>query len=178
MGNKKKVFKILVAGDFGSGKTTLIKTLSEIDPLLTEKKITSPTEGYGNKNTTTVALDMGKLKIGNDIEVHLFGVPGQNRFDFMLDILQKGIIGAIILIDATNPPSVETAINIARKLSSRLDIPLAFAITKVDLTKNGQIGKIKTHLTEFEDALVETIDPRDKNQGKELLIKLLSQILT
>ena len=177
MAKDKKAFKILITGSFGSGKTTLVKTLSEIDPLLTERKITSSAEKGKEKKTTTVALDMGKLKIGDSIEIHLFGAPGQERFDFMLDILQKGIIGAIVLVDATNPSSVEMAMNIANKLTSQLDIPIAFAITKSDLVENGAVEEIKNVLSDFEGVIIESIDPRDKNQGKALLVKLLSQIL-
>lgn len=177
MEKNKKAFKILVTGSFGSGKTTLVKTLSEIEPLLTERKITSYAEKGENKKTTTVALDMGKLKISDGLEIHLFGAPGQERFDFMLDILQKGIIGAIVLVDATNPSSVEIAMNIANKLTSQLDIPIAFAITKGDLVENGAVEGIKNMLSVFEGAIIESIDPRDKSQGKELLLKLLSQIM-
>ena len=177
LGNKK-AFKILVTGSFGSGKTTLIKTLSEIDPLTTEKKISSPSEQIDGKKTTTVAMDMGKLKIGEDIEIHLFATPGQDRFDFMLDILKKGILGGIVLVDAANPKSVEIAERFAEKIRTSSDIPLIFCVTKTDVPGAKSLDEIKAHLGNFDDIPIEVLDPRDKDKGKEVLIKLLSMILS
>jgi len=174
----KKAFKILITGSFGSGKTTFVKTLSEIDPLTTEKKISSQEEQIGEKKTTTVAMDMGKLKIGNDIEIHLFATPGQDRFDFMLDILKRGILGGIVLVDATNPKSIEVAEKFAEKIRSSHDIPLIFCVTKSDVPGAKSLDEIKAHLGNFDDIPVEVLDPRDKRQGKEVLVKLLSMILS
>ncbi len=172
----KKVFKILVTGSFGSGKTTFVRNLSEIDPVTTEKKISRKEEIKGDKDTTTVAMDMGKLRIGDDIEIHLFATPGQERFDFMVDILKRGIIGAVILVDATDPESVKTAEHLIKKISSSYDIPIIVGVTKTDMLNAKSLEEIKALLGDFEDVPVEPVDPRDKRSGKELLIKLLSQL--
>ena len=175
---EKKIFKILVTGSFGSGKTTFVRTLSEIDPLLTEKKISEPSEVKGDKTTTTVAMDMGKLLIGDDIEIHLFATPGQERFDFMLDILKKGIIGGIVLVDATNPKSAEVAERFAERIKTSYDIPLLFCVTKTDMPGAKSLEQIKAYLGNFEDIPIEVLDPRDRERGKEILVKLLSMVLS
>ena len=176
--NSKKVFKILVTGSFGSGKTTFVRNLSEIDPLLTEKKISRPERRSENKQTTTVAMDMGKLKVGQDVEVHIFSTPGQERFDFMLDILSKGILGAIVLVDATNPNSVEEALNIAKRIKQHYDIPIVFAITKTDLEGAKSFEELKARLEDFEESAVEPLNPTKKEEGKRVLLKLLEMIIS
>ena len=173
----KKVFKILITGSFGSGKTTFVKTLSEIDPLLTEKNISLPERRSENKQTTTVAMDMGKLKIGDDIEVHLFSTPGQERFEFMFDILSKGILGAIILVDATSEESIAVAEDLAKKIRERFDIPILYAVTKLDMPNAKSLEEIKAFLSSIEGVAVEPLDPRDKESGKEVLVKLLSMMV-
>jgi len=97
--------KILVAGGFGVGKTTLVASVSEIPPLSTEELLTEASTGVDDlagiegKTTTTVALDFGRITISPRLVLYLFGTPGQDRFWFMWDELARGAIGAIVLID-------------------------------------------------------------------------------
>ena len=97
--------KIVIAGGFGVGKTTLVGTVSEIDPLRTEALVTNESEGVDDlaatpmKHTTTVAMDFGRITLGEDLVLYLFGTPGQKRFWFMWDDLCTGAIGAIVLVD-------------------------------------------------------------------------------
>src|SRR5919205_1217377 len=102
--------KIVVTGPFAAGKTTLIRTISEITVLSTEKDITDET--VARKPETTVAMDFGRITIDRDLVLYLFGTPGQERFDFMWEILGEGMLGYVVLVDASRAESLEEAVPI------------------------------------------------------------------
>ena len=96
--------KILIAGGFGAGKTTMVGSVSEIRPLQTEEVLTGAdgaddTEGVESKRTTTVTMDFGRITITEDLQLYLFGTPGQDRFWFLWDELSQGALGAVVLAD-------------------------------------------------------------------------------
>src|SRR4029450_2018667 len=96
--------KILIAGGFGAGKTTMVGSVSEIRPLQTEEVLTGvdgfdDTSGIEGKRTTTVTMDFGRISITEDLQLYLFGTPGQDRFWFLWDELSQGALGAVVLAD-------------------------------------------------------------------------------
>src|SRR5438093_12599857 len=99
--------KIVITGPFAAGKTTLIRTISEITVLSTEKDITDDTRS--RKSETTVAMDFGRITIDRDLVLYLLGTPGQERFDFIWEMVGEGMLGYILLVDSYRPDSLEEA---------------------------------------------------------------------
>ena len=97
--------KIIFTGPVGSGKTTAIASISDIEPIRTDEAASDMTKK--RKSNTTVAMDYGMIRLSGKEKVHLYGTPGQERFDFMWDILTKGGIGLILLLDNTRPAPFE-----------------------------------------------------------------------
>ncbi len=94
--------KMVITGPFSAGKTEFIRTISEIDVVSTERKISSDAE-KSQKEATTVAMDFGRITVDDDLVLYLFGTPGQKRFDFMWEILSEGMLGFIVIVDSSRP---------------------------------------------------------------------------
>ncbi|MCW2570029.1 MAG: small GTP-binding protein, partial [Frankiales bacterium] len=118
--------KIVVTGPFSAGKTTLIRTISEITVLSTEKDITDHTKS--RKAETTVAMDFGRITIDRDLVLYLFGTPGQDRFDFMWEILGEGMLGYILLIDSSREDSLDEAVGILAAFRKMARVPFVVAL--------------------------------------------------
>ncbi len=143
--------KIVVTGPFNSGKTEFIRSVSEIDVVSTERRISSEMERV--KETTTVAMDFGRITVDEDLVLYLFGTPGQRRFDFMWEILSEGMLGFIVMVDSTRPETF-------REARSILETFRAYAPTPYVVTANKQD---KADAWDIEDMRVALrLDPRIK----------------
>lgn len=165
----KGVYKFFVAGLPDSGKTTFVKALSEVKPLDTD--VTSS----GRK--TTVAFDFGLLKLEENIEIHLYGLPGQERFSFMWEILKKGAIGYIYLIPALGY-NVESIVSHYEKTATIASLPHVVGITKTDLNPYSKEDIMKiAEMLEIDAGSVILIDPRKKEDAKTALKRLVSRVI-
>lgn len=126
-----KLYKLVVTGTFNAGKTTFVKTVTEIEPVNTDRATRSPAEKK-IKAATTVALDYGKVKLNQSSQVHLFGTPGQDRFDFMRDILAQDMHGFIFLVDSTDRRSLEQATMLLAAFKKHKNVPFLLAANKAD----------------------------------------------
>ena len=129
-----KLYKLVVTGMFNAGKTTFVNTLSDIKTVNTDKATSRKVEAKV-KSGTTVALDYGQIKLNNKVNIHLFGTPGQKRFDFMRDLLADGMHGFIFLVDSTDKTHLEETTELLTLFKKRENVPYILVANKVD--RNG-----------------------------------------
>jgi len=122
--------KIVVTGPFNAGKTEFIQSVSEIDVVSTERKISTKAERI--KESTTVAMDFGRITVDDDLVLYLFGTPGQKRFDFMWEILSEGMLGFIVMVDSTRPETFREARSILETFRAYAPTPYVVVANKQD----------------------------------------------
>lgn len=168
------VFKIIVAGGFGAGKTTLVGSISEVRPLRTEENLTSASVGYDSlsgveaKTTTTVAMDFGRITLADDLVLYLFGTPGQRRFWFMWDDLVRGAIGAIILVDCRRLQDSFAAVD----FFEHRNLPFLIAVNEFEGAPRYPVAEVRKALTLPEHIPIINIDARDRRSATDALIAI------
>ncbi|NBE80422.1 GTP-binding protein [Micromonospora rubida] len=170
--------KILIAGGFGAGKTTLVSALSEVRPLQTEEVLTGAgigvddTSGVEGKSTTTVAMDFGRITINEDLQVYLFGTPGQDRFWFLWDELAFGALGAVVLADTRRLADCFPSID----YFEQRDIPFVVGVNCFDDGRRFSLDSVRQALDLDPGVPLVFCDARDRQSGKEVLISLVEHV--
>jgi uncharacterized protein len=167
--------KMVVTGPFSAGKTEFISTISEIDVVSTERKITSSAEKV--KDQTTVAMDFGRITVDDDLVLYLFGTPGQRRFDFMWEILSEGMLGFIVMVDSTKPETFREAKRILETFQSYSSTPYVVAANKQDREDAWEPDDLRIILRLDSAIKLLPCVALDKESVKSVLLELLYSIL-
>ena len=170
--------KVLIAGGFGAGKTTLVGAISEVRPLLTEERLSAASAGRDDlhgvpgKTTTTVAMDFGRITISERVVLYLFGVPGQDRFWFMWDELSYGALGAVVLADVRRLRDCFASVNYFETRA----VPFVVAINCFDDAPHYDPEEVRIALDLDPNVPVLLCDARRLDSVKEALITLIETI--
>jgi uncharacterized protein len=167
--------KIVVTGPFNAGKTEFIRSVSEIDVVSTERKISSEPEKV--KETTTVAMDFGRITVDHDLVLYLFGTPGQKRFDFMWEILSEGMLGFVVMVDSTRPETFREARSILETFRAYAPTPYVVAANKQDHRDAWDIDDMRLALRLDPKVKLLTCVATNKEKVKSVLLELLYGIL-
>lgn len=167
--------KIVVTGPFNAGKTEFIRSVSEIDVVSTERKITTAVERV--KETTTVAMDFGRITVDDDLVLHLFGTPGQKRFDFMWEILSEGMLGFVVLVDSTRPETFREARGILETFRAYAPTPYVVAANKQDCEDAWELEDLRLALRLDSKVPYLPCVATDRTRVKAVILELLYNIL-
>jgi len=168
--------KIVFAGVVGSGKTTSIRAISDIDPFETEEFATDATRYF--KEKTTVAMDYGRIDLEGDTSVHLYGAPGQERFEFMWDILAQGALGVIILVKNSSSAPLAHLDRYIKAFSPHLDKNgIVVGVTFTDVSQSTDISEYRNLLKSYNRTIpLYTLDARNPEMVRILVKTLLYRI--
>ena len=169
--------KILIAGGFGAGKTTMVGSVSEIRPLQTEEVLTGvegadDTSGVEGKRTTTVTMDFGRITITEDLQLYLFGTPGQDRFWFLWDELSQGALGAVVLADTRRLADCFPSIDYFEQRGT----PFVVAVNCFDSERRFGGQAVAKALDLDADVPVVEFDAREPLAARNVLIELVEYV--
>lgn len=167
--------KMVVTGPFNAGKTEFIRSVSEIDVVSTERRISSEIERV--KDTTTVAMDFGRITVDEDLVLYLFGTPGQKRFDFMWEILSEGMLGFVVMVDSTRPETFREARSILETFRAYAPTPYVVGANKQDREDAWEIDDMRIALRLDAKTKLLPCVATDKESVKNILLELLYSIL-
>ena len=167
--------KMVITGPFNSGKTQFVGSISEIDVVATERKISSAAERV--KDQTTVAMDFGRITVDDDLVLYLFGTPGQRRFDFMWEILAEGMLGFVVLVDSARPETFREARQILETFRAYAPTPYVVAANKQDMPDAWALDDLRIALKLEEGVKMLPCVAKEKETVKNVLLELLYSIL-
>ncbi|MER5451772.1 ATP/GTP-binding protein [Streptomyces sp. NPDC002766] len=177
-GGTTRSVKVMIAGGFGTGKTTMVRSVSDIKPLTTEETLTQASAdvdhliGVADKTETTVSLDFGKISLNDSLMLYLFGTPGQERFWFLWNGLFKGALGAVVLVDTRRLASSFRAI----EEMERQNVPFVVALNVFPDSKDYPVEEIRDALDIPDHIPVVACDARDRASSRDVLVALIHHL--
>ncbi|HYO61078.1 MAG TPA: ATP/GTP-binding protein [Actinomycetota bacterium] len=177
-GRAQRPLKIVVTGPFAAGKSSLIQAISEVAVLGTEREISDDTRAC--KETTTVAMDFGRVSLPNGLSLLLFGTPGQRRFEVMWEVLSEGMIGFVLLVNGADERSAAEAARQLETFRAYADVPFVVGVSHLDdpgVDEAAVLASVRDRLDLGDEADVVACDPRSREDVKALMLRILFGVL-